>query len=402
MTRDRFCQILNNYWLHFARSWNVLLHESPIQDLYGGIKLAAAGELGIGVGEEENGSGEREALEGMIRGLDGLVDMTASRFQCPMAASENRLEYTPWLGSFQAPGVDDGMVFTGIGNLTRSSLRALSLWSHEVFVYGAGAYGVRDNPVSGRRMQLRRRRRMARTDNTASSPHSDLHRSNLDGPTQDQVEPHARGQLPHQRSSIPPPLVTPTRSTGSPSPEVVTQEGPSAAGPANQSGAESTERGPESWTQYLTFGYGSKFNTFGTLYPSHPSSQGSSSGMRSGRSRAAQSKSVSIETSASSAKFDDFMAPGFLIGWAGDLSREADDSEDDEASWDHRLLLRTLHVELSDPSDESRKTSGDVSSDEGMQSSGKGSATWSRWKRLRVLIYTVSKYMVLFNCKTSS
>ena len=49
-------------------------------DIYGGIKLAAGGELGMGVGEEEWGSGEREVLEHFQSRTEGLVDLMVSRF----------------------------------------------------------------------------------------------------------------------------------------------------------------------------------------------------------------------------------------------------------------------------------------------------------------------------------
>ena len=42
------------------------MHGNPATSLYGGIKVAACGELGMGVGEEERGSGEREVLEGFV------------------------------------------------------------------------------------------------------------------------------------------------------------------------------------------------------------------------------------------------------------------------------------------------------------------------------------------------
>ena len=55
MTASSFCSILDKYWLRFASNWDVLLHASPAVDIYNGIKLAGAGELGVGVGEEEWG-----------------------------------------------------------------------------------------------------------------------------------------------------------------------------------------------------------------------------------------------------------------------------------------------------------------------------------------------------------
>ena len=78
--RSKFLSILGHYWDLFLSSWNVLLHGNPANDLYGGIKIAACGELGVGVGEEERGSGEREVLEGFVGRVDGLVDLVVSKF----------------------------------------------------------------------------------------------------------------------------------------------------------------------------------------------------------------------------------------------------------------------------------------------------------------------------------
>jgi hypothetical protein len=64
--RSTLGSLLERYWTGFARSWDVLLHGNPIVDIYNGVKLAAGGELGIGVGEEEWGSGEREVLEDFV------------------------------------------------------------------------------------------------------------------------------------------------------------------------------------------------------------------------------------------------------------------------------------------------------------------------------------------------
>ena len=58
----------------------MLLHGNPAVEIFNGLKLAAGGELGIGVGEEDWGSGEREVLEGFIGRTEGLVDLVVARF----------------------------------------------------------------------------------------------------------------------------------------------------------------------------------------------------------------------------------------------------------------------------------------------------------------------------------
>ena len=57
-----------------------MLHGNPATSVFAGIKIAACGELGIGVGEEERGSGEREVLEGFVERTEGLVDLVVSKF----------------------------------------------------------------------------------------------------------------------------------------------------------------------------------------------------------------------------------------------------------------------------------------------------------------------------------
>lgn len=78
--RTRFLSTVGRYWDLFLSTWNVLLSGNPVRDVFGGIKIAASGELGIGVGEEDRGSGEREVLEGLVGRIDGLVDLVVSKF----------------------------------------------------------------------------------------------------------------------------------------------------------------------------------------------------------------------------------------------------------------------------------------------------------------------------------
>lgn len=55
-SRDAFCDLLDRFWSRYLKNWDVLLHGNPAVDIYNGVKLAAGGELGIGVGEEDWGS----------------------------------------------------------------------------------------------------------------------------------------------------------------------------------------------------------------------------------------------------------------------------------------------------------------------------------------------------------
>lgn len=161
MKRTKFCKLLDIYWTAFARDWDVLLHGNPAVDIYNGIKLAAGGELGMGVGEEEWGSGERDALEGIVSNTEGLVDLVVSRFghattpEHSGQTSETERHASnadvPWLGSLSQPEAVDGIIFTGVGALSRTSLRLISSWMATIYTYGEDAYGILDNPSSGRR-----------------------------------------------------------------------------------------------------------------------------------------------------------------------------------------------------------------------------------------------------------
>lgn len=78
--RPRFVMLLARCWDLFLSTWNVNLHGNPARSVYRGINVAASGELGVGVGEEERGSGEREVLEGLVGRIEGLVDVVVSKF----------------------------------------------------------------------------------------------------------------------------------------------------------------------------------------------------------------------------------------------------------------------------------------------------------------------------------
>lgn len=175
--REKFCNILDRFWSRFCRNWEVLLHGNPAVEVFGGIKLAAGGELGVGVGEENWGSGEREVLEDLVRQTEGLVDLTVSRFgqAAPPEkdyAADRPTEQTiadsdlPWLGSGQLPDEADGVIFGGTGAIARSSLRDISSWVEHIYTYGEYAYGVKDNPHRQRRK--RRRKQIAPYDRAAS------------------------------------------------------------------------------------------------------------------------------------------------------------------------------------------------------------------------------------------
>jgi hypothetical protein len=162
--RRKFVGILGRYWDAYLSTWSVLMHGNPAVNIYGGIKLAACGELGIGVGEEERGSGERDVLEGFVGRVEGLVDLVVSRFGDPGTDVElsnktpqSRAQPTrPWLGSGEEPAVEDGAIFLGVGALSRKSVKDVTHWMEDLYTWGLDAYGVVDNPSSTRRPKKNR------------------------------------------------------------------------------------------------------------------------------------------------------------------------------------------------------------------------------------------------------
>ncbi|KAI1762628.1 hypothetical protein GGR53DRAFT_500975 [Hypoxylon sp. FL1150] len=155
--RTKFVSILSRYWDLFLSTWNVMLHGNPATNIFGGIKIAACGELGVGVGEEERGSGEREVLEGFVDRVEGLVDLIVSKFgPSDLEAGEDPKKdpksvddsESKWIGTGEEPGAEDGAVFLGVGALSRKSLRDVTYWMEDLYTWGEDAYGVRDSPAS--------------------------------------------------------------------------------------------------------------------------------------------------------------------------------------------------------------------------------------------------------------
>ncbi|KAJ5083751.1 hypothetical protein N7456_013178 [Penicillium angulare] len=174
--RGSLCLFLERFWEKFAWNWELLLTGNPIVDVYNGIKLAAGGELGIGVGEEEWGSGEREVLEDFVTRTDGLVDLVVSRFgessKPPgdaLAAPEYNDENS-WLGLDIDPRPADGVIFSGINSVSRRSVARVSHWMEWIYRYGDKAYGIGRDPTSLRRRKPRRHRFPSRARNSSSRP----------------------------------------------------------------------------------------------------------------------------------------------------------------------------------------------------------------------------------------
>ncbi|KAL2808731.1 hypothetical protein BJX63DRAFT_21654 [Aspergillus granulosus] len=256
--RPTFCTFLENFWLRFAWNWDILLFGNPAVEMYNGVKLAAGGELGVGVGEEEWGSGEREVLEDFVSRTDGLVDLVVSRFGDPYGSTDNSQPTSQpdgaaedrWLGSDAYPRPSDGVVFSGVGAISRKSLVSVSQWAEWIYRYGTDSYGVGEDPTSPRHRKRRKRQRGKAT--------GDASRERSAPPDASQ------GTIPERPFSpgIPRPLVTGTPS----SPSV-------SSDPEEKTKAQSNERsqglgdlasewmvtGTETFVKYLTLGYGSSW-----------------------------------------------------------------------------------------------------------------------------------------------
>ncbi|KAF1810273.1 hypothetical protein P152DRAFT_460784 [Eremomyces bilateralis CBS 781.70] len=366
LSRTKLCHSLDRFWAKFCSNWDVMLHGSPAVDVFDGIKLAAGGELGMGVGEEEWGSGEREVLEDFASRTDGLVDVMISRFGEPSkvqlrkgrnAAKKTNAkdpgELEPWMGTNRYPGPNDGIVFSGVGNLTRGSIRDVSHWMEWIYSYGESAYGAKESQRSDRR-QAKNSRIPSR------SPESQRSTS---GSSRLGV-PKAQGHAP----GIPRPIVSPVeRSLDTVLNEA---EGQKPTEPQSTGAGGATSLGdPDTWVRYLTLGYKSGWgNTDNTSTASQAVSTKPKS-VRDGLAEESTSPEMrhlepqpeedpyDIETRLR-ARVQKENRGQFIIGLRGNLEEDDEDAnasspfEDNEESdsndeRDNRTRLRTLQVELS-------------------------------------------------------
>ncbi|KAJ5625943.1 hypothetical protein N7510_002252 [Penicillium lagena] len=236
--RAAFCLYLERFWEKFTWNWELLLTGNPIVEIYNAIKLSAGGELGVGVGEEEWGSGEREVLEDFVSRTDGLVDLIVSRFGDPSRQVEDE---GPWLGSDTGPRLTDGVLFSGVGSLSRPSVANLSHWMEWIYRFGDAAYGVGRDPSSLRRRKPRKPRGRASSRDLQGAQPSTPDRN--------------------FRPGIPRPLVL-----AAPQP---IQDEANTSGESPKGDDQSGGFGTETVMKYLSLGYGSAWS-FGSRSASTP------------------------------------------------------------------------------------------------------------------------------------
>lgn len=350
-TRPKFCRALKRFWDDFVLDWSVLLNGNPAVDVFNGLKLAAGGELGIGVGEEEWGCGEREVLEGFVGRTDGLVDLMVSRFgddsgldpiqhQTLTPASNKQIDANEWQGAGRNLRPSDGVIFSGIGSITRVSIKALSSWVELLYKYGKDAYGVRDNPSAIDRPKHKRpldsRQRRSHLGKTPGSSQ----RGSSNPLSSGQSSPSTLKRKLDSSAGIPASIVKLSKDA-----TVDTKDpGPFMKLTGVQSeNAQDSSSGTETLMKYLTLGvYGSKW---GIPAQKSVTRHRGTSGLAGGGSQSLHNQGK---------------AHGyFMIGLQGDLDPDLGirynhhdkepgsdhDNTVESQSWNNRTMIRTLHVE---------------------------------------------------------
>ncbi|KAL8711314.1 MAG: hypothetical protein Q9220_004211 [cf. Caloplaca sp. 1 TL-2023] len=357
LQRARFAAILKRFWDDFVWNWDVLLHGNPAVDIFNGLKLAAGGELGIGVGEEEWGSGEREVLEGFVGRTDGLVDLIVSRFGESPAGKDATEDLSSarqdcdWHHG-QIPGPSDGVIFSGIGAIARSSVKDISSWVETLFKYGHKAYGAKDNPVAVSRGH-RDRPSLKPSQKASRQTSRTRNRRPLQAKKEDQ-ETEQPGDF-----GIPAPIVRTPQTAYSQQQDVArTSNGRTET--KEHEGLKAITNGESNFgadtlMKYMTLGiYGSKWATPFGGYSEQPSGDGSQEDKVQAKST---SSTPGDRQGNTTSQHNDHLGY-FMIGLQGDLEEEHDDGEymqdidsatDREGNVDHnaasgRLMLRTLTV----------------------------------------------------------
>ncbi|RMZ74859.1 hypothetical protein DV737_g5670, partial [Chaetothyriales sp. CBS 132003] len=395
MGRKLFTNVLERFWNQFAWDWDVLLHGNPAASIYNALKLSGGGELGIGVGEEEWGSGEREVLEDFVRRTDGLIDIMVARYGDAPADDHAVKEKgqsgapRPWLDTGDDPRASDGVIFAGTGSLSRRSLATISQWMDAIFKHGEHAYGIGENPSSKPRVRGRRGKAQQQTETMKSVRFKTgtLGRKGI-GP-------------PATPPGIPPPLVIAAEESVDAAPKSLEQrEGSKTSGQETEL-KESTKAvdqdqsyfDTESMMKILKMGYGSAW----TLNPRGFQREERSPGKEDDVQPATRSEQpeespsadlqalepapevsdVEAEKEKSFVQHVDQSIGRFLIGLSGDLENpefDADPSDSGEplpqlVTASKHIAKRTLTVELSSSKARDSKLSSSTARDSKLSSS---------------------------------
>ncbi|KAL1960197.1 hypothetical protein VTO42DRAFT_8740 [Malbranchea cinnamomea] len=358
LPRETFCGILERFWSRFIWKWDILLNGNPMVDILNGIKVAEGGELGIGVGEEEWGSGEREVLEGFIARTPGLANIIVSKFgegppadhgeNKPSEADGHPKSKYSWIGCDRCPGPSDGVIFSGIGTISRSSLAQVSHWMEWIYRYGEDAYGVREDPMTVRRRKKRKVPSIGQPKGRSESRRNDPGKL-------DSALSTPRGQL---SPGIPPPLVVSTghRTRESKPGDTV---GPTADSSPPKNSSDAYSFGTETFMKLLTLGYGSAWGNTSSNPPSHPrvgllqDGDKPSTGPNNSVQEIAKSPSSASSVVGNHRTVPLNESPGyFILGLRDDLENGDSDKEDGYTEYGgegrganavkNKILLRTL------------------------------------------------------------
>lgn len=330
LKRSNFIKVLSRFWDLFLSTWDVMLHGNPASNIYGGIKVAACGELGVGVGEEDRGSGEREVLEGLVGRIEGLTDLVVSRFDPPKSTSEaepvsgkdpGATSSQEWLGTGKEPGPEDGAIFLGVGALSRKSLRDITCWMEDIYSWGDNAYGVKDSPASTRPARKRQKDAPLAKHDSVSLPQPS-----------DKITPSSRGSSQESDKAEP-------------------------TGPAPDGGA-ADEGGVNRLMSYLKMGYGTHWSLGGSDDGTRSSAPTKEGGQPGGTGEPTLHKPSGF-------------SGRYLIGLLGDMDESlADESgrqsqpdrESEVSQYNSRIPLRTLTVELENEEQAEAQQSEDLGS----------------------------------------
>lgn len=391
----------------------MLLHGNPSVEIFGGIKLAAGGELGIGVGEEEWGSGEREVLEGFVKSVDGLVDVVVSRFgmedsnaEVTSTAATSTASEQPFLskGSESTILPTDGVIFSGTGAVHKTSLKSIAGWMEWIYLCGDNAYGVADNPSSA----LRKRQRDVQSRTTRGAFEPQRRDSHAKAAERRSSRPRAKdvgsGAQPNGSDQ------TPTETALREGQPAATDQGKVSVADSLPEDASSVP-GTTKLMKYLTLGYSSSWgksttspsrNELGPSPDKHHTDHLEKYPPEKPEERPSQSRRP--------------QGGQFLIGLSGDLdddhcgrggngdadSRSNVSGEDSDAGEQHgRIMLRTVYVQLAHPNPSDSQTLR-ARSYEALQriepsamSSLLDEAPYKQCTNLRVVVYKVSAKSLL-------
>ncbi|KAM3459391.1 hypothetical protein NHJ6243_006909 [Beauveria neobassiana] len=345
LPRHRFVAVLSRYWDLYLSTWSVSLHGNPARDIYQGINIAASGELGVGVGEEERGSGEREVLEGLVGRTEGLLDVVVSKFGIE-SDDETGLKgkaAAPWLGSGREPSTDDGAIFLGTGALSRKSLRDVTHWMEDLYTWGEHAYGVIESPISTRKARTKKTDPQIDAPKTSEATSDDLSETKPEVLSTQSSESTIKTLKPQKSDPVP----NAAGSTTASEPIEGGKDGQVSEVPAT----EAEDGKLDKMVSYLKLGYGQYWTIPGVSGLSGPSTEQAADQKKQPSSKAAEPAPPKRPPMPKPSPSQE-AAGHYLIGLKGEIEeahgRGGDDASSDESETEHdsRTVLRTIYVEL--------------------------------------------------------